>query len=168
MRYLPAHNHRTDPNPSDVRFDAFRGAGPGGQKRNKTSSAVRATHTPTGLSATSDTTRSQHENKAAALLQLRHLLTVECRKLTYLDRPDPPGDFSPRDLGLSARSPRYLQTLGHALDTLHAAGYVLSVAAQHLGTTTGQLSSFLTQDDLALPYINRQRTEVGLKPLSRR
>lgn len=168
MLYTTDHAHRTDPNPPGVVFESFRGAGPGGQKRNKTSSAVRATHTATGLSATSDTTRSQHDNKAHALLRLRHVLTVSCRKLTYLDRPDPPTDYSPGDLGLSPKNPRYLQTLGHTLDVLHASQYVLATAAQHLGTTTGQLSSFLTREELALQHVNLQRAEHGLKPLTPR
>jgi protein subunit release factor B len=45
---------------ADCRWEAFRGPGPGGQKRNKTSSAVRITHLPTGLSAIATESRSQH------------------------------------------------------------------------------------------------------------
>src|SRR5437899_10680650 len=52
--------------------DTYRASGPGGQKRNKTSSAVRLRHTPTGLITIAEGSRSQHENTANALTRLRH------------------------------------------------------------------------------------------------
>src|SRR5204862_463400 len=51
--------------------DTYRASGPGGQKRNKTSSAVRLRHHPTGLLVIAEESRSQHENKARALRRLR-------------------------------------------------------------------------------------------------
>src|SRR5882762_8001260 len=59
--------------------DTYRASGPGGQKRNKTSSAVRLRHTPTGLIVIAEESRSQHENKAKALTRLRHALFLELR-----------------------------------------------------------------------------------------
>jgi peptide chain release factor len=60
--------------PRDVRFEAFRAGGPGGQHQNKTESAVRAMHVPSGLAAVARDERSQHRNKAAALERLAVLL----------------------------------------------------------------------------------------------
>src|SRR5918911_4403715 len=59
--------------------DTYRASGPGGQKRNKTSSAVRLRHRPSGLSVIAEESRSQHENKARALKRLRQALYLRVR-----------------------------------------------------------------------------------------
>jgi peptide chain release factor len=59
---------------SDLRFESFRAGGPGGQHQNKTESAVRVVHVPTGLAAVARDGRSQHRNKALAIARLQALL----------------------------------------------------------------------------------------------
>jgi hypothetical protein len=153
--------------------DTYRASGPGGQKRNKTSSAVRLRHPPTGLLVIAEESRSQHENRARALRRLRQALYLKWRdelspqELASLGSRN---DYAAaRDgegrLHLGRKDPRFWPVAGLLLDVLQAVSARVSDAAEALGISTGNLIDFLKTDEKVWEQANQMRIRFGLKPL---
>ncbi len=153
--------------------DTYRASGPGGQKRNKTSSAVRLRHPPSGLIVIAEESRSQHENRARAVRRLRQALYLKWRDELS---PEALPSLTARPEYVAARSgdgrlhlgrkdPRFWPVAGLVLDVLHAVGARVSEAAEALGITTGNVIDFLQADEKVWEQANQMRSRFGLKPL---
>jgi hypothetical protein len=155
--------------------DTYRASGPGGQKRNKTSSAVRLRHLPTGLIVIAEESRSQHENKAKALKRLWRGLFLHIRNAVLPKDCTPEAIANHLDyatarnadgrLHLSSRDARYWPAIGIVLDVLAACESRVADSAALLGISTGNLIEFLQSDPKVWQEANRLRTQFGEKTL---
>jgi len=155
--------------------DTYRASGPGGQKRNKTSSAVRIRHTASGLIVIAEESRSQHENRARGLRRLRQALYLKVRDDLTSEQLVPEQVALLEDyrdartaagrLELGKKDPRFWPAVGVVLDVLQALGGRVSEAAQALGVPTANLVAFLATDPKLWEQANHLRAHFGHKPL---
>jgi protein subunit release factor B len=146
---------------AECTVDTYRASGPGGQHRNKTESAIRLTHRPTGVVVTATERRSQHENRHRAVVRLRKAIAVRIREPAIAAHAiaDPAW---PR---ISQKSDTYLVVAAQVLDLVESCEGKMSDAALRLGTSTASLVKFLSLDDDLWQEANRIRRRFGQKPL---
>lgn len=134
-------------------MEAFKGSGNGGQKRNKTSSAVRLRHAPTGITVTDCSGRSQHQNRHEALKKMRFQLALEVR----INIPSVP---ERAEVGLD--SPDYPLWAAAIVDQLYTNSFSLKDTAGALGLSSSKLVKLLYRDPALWQAVNRFREQAGL------
>ncbi len=132
---------------AECRLDFFKATGKGGQKRNKTSSAVRIIHIPTGIQATDCAERSQLRNRGNALKKLRYELAFNLRE--PFGEPPEPGRLRPID---TAR----------LFDLFDEVGFNHAAAAERLGIAPSKLLKTLNREPGIFAFFNECRVRRGL------
>ena len=162
----------------DCQVDTYKASGPGGQHRNKTSSAVRLTHKPTGISAHGDDSRSQHENKRLALKRLRMNLALQLRHpLPKSPGGEPPafvkealhrpkkGNTSRYRLDMGRKDQRFWRVSAFMLDALEHHNGQLRAAADTLGISTSNFVAHAKKDRHLLGAMQTIRRQHELSPI---
>jgi hypothetical protein len=157
---------------AQCRWDISRGSGPGGQKRNKTSNAVRLTHLPTGVHVSATEARSLLENKKRAVHRRRLKMACEIREPGDLAHFEPPEWFltvrRENKIEASHRHPLYAAIGGLMLDLLEALHGNPAAVAINLGISTTAVVKLLESDPHLWTAGNAIRTDAGMKPLVHR
>lgn len=127
----------------DIKMDVYRASGAGGQKVNKTSSAVRLTHIPTGIVVSCQIERSQHQNREVAMRMLKSKL-VEIKERENLERiEDIKGDQKEIAWGSQIRSYVFMP---YTLAKDHRTGFEMgNITAVMDGDIDGFINTYLKQ-----------------------
>lgn len=127
----------------DIKMDVYRASGAGGQKVNKTSSAVRLTHIPTGIVVNCQIERSQHQNREVAMRMLKSKL-VEIKERENLERiEDIKGDQKEIAWGSQIRSYVFMP---YTLAKDHRTGFEMgNITAVMDGDIDGFINAYLKQ-----------------------
>ncbi len=130
--------------PEDVEMQVYRASGAGGQHVNKTSSAVRLIHIPTGVVVSCQTERSQHQNREYAMRMLRSKL-VEIKERQHLEKiEDIKGEHMKIEWGSQIRSYVFMP---YTLAKDHRTGFENgNISAVMDGDIDGFINAYLTQN----------------------
>lgn len=130
--------------PEDIEMQVYRSSGAGGQHVNKTSSAVRLIHIPTGVVVSCQTERSQHQNREYAMRMLRSKL-VEIKERQHLEKiEDIKGDHMKIEWGSQIRSYVFMP---YTLAKDHRTGFENgNISAVMDGDIDGFINAYLTQN----------------------
>jgi len=152
----------------------YKASGPGGQHRNKVSSAIRLHHGPTGITALANESRSQHSNKTQALQRLRMNIACQIRcpangldftmpkvvqECLFVKRGGPAAGT--RRLGVGRKDHRFWRVAAVLLDLLEASTGRLGEAAAAMGITTGNFTSVVKSDRHLLAAAQQIRKHHG-------
>ena len=148
---------------------AGRASGPGGQKRNKTSSAIRLTHKPTGISVVANESRLQGENRAHAMARLRHTLVMTIRREVDPETFTLPEEVAAQrtkgKIAVNPDNPRYLPIVAAVLDLLQFYRGQVSPVAERFGTSTTNIINLFHRDPRLWATAQALRHRYNLPPL---
>jgi hypothetical protein len=142
--------------------ELYKASGPGGQHRNKVTTALRLRHEAAGVHAQAEEGRSLQENRLRAVHRLRERIAIEVRAPFDAAKAALPPEFtkyvSPEGkLAVNPKNPDYPLIVATALDALARTSGSYAAAAAALGITTSQLTKFLHSDRDVWRWISEGR-----------
>ena len=138
--------------------DPYKSTGNGGQKKNKTSSAIRMTLKDSSISVTESGDRQQSVNKKRAIRKMRMAIAMELR--------DEAKKWEGQ-LDMNAKNSQYPAFLACLIDNLVEKNWQVSDVAKLFDISTGRFIKILAKDDNLWQYVNQQRQRNNLKPLKK-
>lgn len=149
---------------------AGRASGPGGQKRNKTHSAINMIHEPTRITVIANEHRMQGENRHLALKRLRLQLALQYRREIDLETFETPAEVTAQinnkhRLAVNPDNARYLQIIATMLDLLACYRGQVSKAADRLGISTTNFINVLHNNPKLWTTAQEMRKRYSLPPL---
>lgn len=163
---------------SQCRVERFRVSGPGGQHRNKTDSAVRLTHEPSGIVGYASERRSQHQNRATALSRLRRSIALEFRTRVDVEMYHPPIALQrvlprsvatelPRKDRVGPKHREFWTGIGPLLDLFDSVRGSTADCASQIGCSSNQLTKLFASEPHLWAAANTIRERHDLNPLRR-
>lgn len=159
----------------ELRYEATRSTGPGGQHRNRVATAIRVYHLPSGLTAMGTERRSQLENKIEALFRLRRKMALQLRSPIDDNLLAAPGLFQQPEawksrlrksrISVNPTHEEFPALLSAVLDRLAADEDDLDRTAAAFGVSKSQMIKFLGLETAALGGLNDRRQARGQRPL---
>lgn len=151
---------------AECQVHRYRASGPGGQHRNKVSSAIRLRHQPSDLVVIATESRLQSQNQARALKRLRAAIALVAR-VPLPEKVVWPESVSVAHgrLRVSEKNPAIHHVIALVLDAFADCGGRLAEAAKSLGLTSSSLVRFLKEHPKAWREVARIRNAAGLSPL---
>ena len=132
--------------PEDIKMEVYRASGAGGQKVNKTSSAVRLIHIPTGITVSCQVERSQHQNREVAMKMLASKL-MEIKEREHLDKISDIKGVQ-KEIGWGSQIRSYV-FMPYTLAKDHRTNYEMgNINAVMDGDIDGFINAYLKQESL--------------------
>ena len=152
------------------KLEFYIASGPGGQKRNRTYSAVRATHNKTNISTIAEESRSQTDNKEKALKRLKKKIALHVRKdfsaTGFKVHPEAAELFLREGIKkINSKNSLYPLYCAVLLDSIYTAKGKLSEASERLNSSTGKMNKVISSDRDIFNAVNRLRSSFGLNSL---